>query len=158
SFARAVAMSPRRYLVTGGTGFIGAELCRRLVAAGHSVRVIDNNTRGALRRIAGLESHIDFIRVDGRDWAAGRLARRGVDSVIHLAAINGTEHFYREPELVLDVAIRGTFSVIDACRTESVRELVLVSSSEVYQTPPTIPTAEDVPLSVPDVLNPRYSY
>ena len=48
--------------------------------------------------------------------------------------------------------------MLDACRSENVRELVLTSSSEVYQTPPHVPTAEDAPLSVPDVLNPRYSY
>ena len=49
-------------------------------------------------------------------------------------------------------------SVLDACRHHGIRELVLASSSEVYQTPPGIPTPENVPLSVPDPLNPRYSY
>ena len=49
-------------------------------------------------------------------------------------------------------------NVIDACRTQGVGTLVLASSSEVYQTPPHIPTAEDAPLVVPDVNNPRYSY
>ena len=62
------------------------------------------------------------------------------------------------PELVLDVALRGMLNVIDACRTQGIGELVLASSSEVYQTPPVVPTAEGAPLSVPDVLNPRYSY
>ena len=64
----------------------------------------------------------------------------------------------RSPGLVLDVAIRGMINVLDACRSSGVRELVLASSSEVYQTPPTIPTDETAPLSIPDVLNPRYSY
>ncbi len=151
-------MTARRYLVTGGSGFIGAALVRRLVRDGHAVRVLDDNSRGAVRRLAGIQGDIDVVEADVRDAAAVRSAARGADSIIHLAYVNGTERFYREPEHVLDVAIRGMLAVLDACRVENVRELLLVSSSEVYQTPQHVPTAEDVPLSVPDVLNPRYSY
>src|SRR5262249_13029923 len=71
---------------------------------------------------------------------------------------NGTEFFYSRPDLVLDVAVRGMVNVLDACREHAIGDLVLASSSEVYQTPPAIPTDETVPLSIPDVLNPRYSY
>jgi nucleoside-diphosphate-sugar epimerase len=78
--------------------------------------------------------------------------------VHHLAFVNGTEFFYTMPELVLDVGVRGMVNVIDACRKHGVGTLILASSSEVYQTPPVIPTPEDVALVVPDVLNPRYSY
>ncbi|MDA1044523.1 MAG: NAD-dependent epimerase/dehydratase family protein, partial [Verrucomicrobia bacterium] len=85
-------------------------------------------------------------------------AARGVDSVLHLAFINGTEFFYNRPEIVLDVGVRGMINVLDACRAHRVPELVLASSSEVYQTPPSIPTDETAPLVIPDVLNPRYSY
>jgi dTDP-glucose 4,6-dehydratase/UDP-glucose 4-epimerase len=58
----------------------------------------------------------------------------------------------------VDVAIRGVLTVIDACRDAGVGELVVASSSEAYQSPAQIPTPEDVPLVVPDVKNPRYSY
>jgi dTDP-glucose 4,6-dehydratase/UDP-glucose 4-epimerase len=78
--------------------------------------------------------------------------------VIHLAFVNGTEFFYTKPELVLDVGVRGMLNVLDACREHHVPELVLASSSEVYQSPPVVPTDETVPLSIPDVLNARYSY
>jgi len=54
--------------------------------------------------------------------------------------------------------VRGMLNVVDACRKQNIGKLVLASSSEVYQTPPKIPTDESAPLSVPDVLNPRYSY
>ena len=95
---------------------------------------------------------------DIRDPEVVKRATAGVESVCHLAYINGTEYFYTKPGLVLDVAIRGMINVIDACRASGARDLVLASSSEVYQTPPVIPTDETVPLSIPDVLNPRYSY
>jgi len=85
-------------------------------------------------------------------------AVRGVDGVCHLAFINGTEFFYSRPELVLEVAVKGMSNVLDACLAAGVRELVLTSSSEVYQAPPKIPTDEQVPLSIPDPHNPRYTY
>ena len=85
-------------------------------------------------------------------------AVRGVDEVHHLAFVNGTEFFYSAPELVLDVGVKGMINVIDACRATASRNLVLASSSEVYQTPPQVPTDESAPLLVPDPPNPRYSY
>ncbi|MBF0253893.1 MAG: NAD(P)-dependent oxidoreductase [Candidatus Omnitrophica bacterium] len=146
------------YLVTGGSGFIGSALVRRLVQEGHTVRVFDNLSRGMARRLSGLEGQIEFIQGDVRDADAVDRAVRGTDSVCHLAFINGTEFFYQKPGLVMEVGIKGMFHVMDACHRHGTPELVLASSSEVYQTPPSIPTAEDVPLSVPNPLNPRYSY
>ena len=151
-------MSSKHYLVTGGTGFIGSALVKRLVTDGHKVRVIDNNSRGANRRIADVIDDIEFIEADIRDTDAVIAAAKGIECVCHLAAVNGTEFFYSKPELVLDVGIRGMLAVIDACRANDVGDLVYASSSEVYQTPPRVPTDEDVPLSIPDVRNPRYSY
>ena len=151
-------MSGRRILVTGGSGFIGSALVRALVAAGFAVRVLDDNSRGAPRRLAGIENDIEFIAGDIRDAEAVRRAVDGVDEVHHLAYVNGTEFFYSRPDLVLDVGVKGMVNVIDACRACSVRTLVLASSSEVYQSPPRVPTAEDAPLIVPDPSNPRFSY
>jgi len=148
----------KKYLVTGGTGFLGAALVRRLVADGHSVRVFDNNSRGAMRRLAGIEAAVEMVEGDIRDAEAVRRALAGIDCCCHLAYVNGTEFFYSKPELVLDVAVKGMIAVLDGCRAQGVGDLVLASSSEVYQTPPAVPTAEDAPLSVPDPLNPRYSY
>ena len=149
---------PKHYLVTGGSGFIGAALVRRLVRDGHRVRVLDDNSRGNPRRLGDAAGAVEFVAGDIRDAAAVAKAVRGVDGVLHLAAVNGTRHFYEKPEVVLDVGVRGMLNVLDACRSEGVGDLVLASSSEAYQTPPVVPTPEDIPLVVPDVLNPRYSY
>jgi nucleoside-diphosphate-sugar epimerase len=147
-----------RILVTGGSGFIGSALVKALVKAGSRVRVLDDNSRGSPRRLSEVENEIEFIAGDIRDAAAVQNAAQGMDEVHHLAFVNGTEFFYSKPELVLDVGVRGMLNVIDACRKHNVGTLVLASSSEVYQTPPKVPTAEDAPLSIPDPLNPRYSY
>ncbi|MBL7160292.1 MAG: NAD-dependent epimerase/dehydratase family protein [Candidatus Aenigmarchaeota archaeon] len=145
-----------KYLVTGGTGFIGSALVKRLVRDGHSVRVIDNDLRGSKERLHDVE--VEVVQGDIRNSEAVAKACKGVDSVIHLAFVNGTEFFYTKPDLVLDVGVKGMMNVIDGCMKAGVKELILASSSEVYQSPPIIPTPEDVPLSVPDPLNPRYSY
>ncbi|MQX37420.1 NAD-dependent epimerase/dehydratase family protein [Roseospira navarrensis] len=151
-------MSTPLTLVTGGTGFLGAALVRRLVADGERVRVLDNNWRGRPRRLGDAADAIDLVVADIRDPEAVKAATAGVDRVVHMSAVNGTRFFYEQPELVIDVAVRGILNVIDACRAHGVDDLVVASSSEAYQSPQQIPTPEDVPLVVPDVLNTRYSY
>ena len=148
----------RRILVTGGTGFIGSALVKGLLNAGAVVRSLDNDSRGAVVRLGDAQHRVELVTGDIRDAPAVRDAVRGVDCVCHLAYVNGTEFFYTRPELILEVATKGMMNVLDACLAEGVRDLVLMSSSEVYQSPPTIPTGETVPLTVPDVLNPRFSY
>ncbi|MGB6351347.1 MAG: NAD-dependent epimerase/dehydratase family protein [Pseudolabrys sp.] len=147
-----------RILVTGGSGFIGSGLVKALVKAGHHVRVLDDNSRGSPRRLTDVASDIEFCAGDIRDGSVVEKAAIGMDEVHHLAFVNGTEFFYSQSDLVLDVGVRGIVNVIDACRKNDIGMLVLASSSEVYQTPPKIPTDESGPLVIPDPLNPRYSY
>ena len=135
-------MMARKYLVTGGAGFLGAALVRRLVSLGHAVRVLDDGSRGTPRRLADIADRLDYVQGDIRDAETVAAATRGMDSVLHLAAVNGTEFFYSKPELVLSVGVRGMLNVIEACRRNDVGDLVVASSSEVYQTPPTVPTDE----------------
>ncbi|MEA2945864.1 MAG: hypothetical protein QOI40_1194 [Alphaproteobacteria bacterium] len=151
-------MSARRVLVTGGSGFIGSALVKALLRRGEAVRVFDDNSRGNLRRLSEVERDIELVSGDVRDAAAVDAAMRGIDEVHHLAFVNGTATFYSAPDLVLDVGVKGIVNVIDACRKHGVGRLVLASSSEVYQSPPQVPTDETAPLVVPDPLNPRLSY
>src|SRR3989338_8466239 len=135
-------MKKKKYLVTGGTGFIGSALVKRLVKEGYGIRVLDNDIRGAAERLKDIKDKIELVKADIRDFDEVRKACKNVDSVIHLAYINGTEYFYKMPELVLEVAVKGMMNVIDGCMKENARELVLASSSEVYQSPPKVPTDE----------------
>lgn len=151
-------MSARKYLVTGGSGFIGSSLVKSLVRGGHQVRVFDDNSRGSLERLREVLDDVEFVVGDIREPQQVRRACEGMDAVCHLAYVNGTEYFYSKPALVLEVGVKGMLNVLDGCRAEGVPELLLMSSSEVYQTPPVIPTPEEVPLLVPDVMEARYSY
>jgi len=151
-------MTQKTYLVTGGTGFLGSALVKRLVEAGNRVRVFDNGSRGDQGRLAALSGACEFVQGDIRDADAVERATQSVDSVCHLAFINGTEFFYSKPDLVLEVGVKGIINVVDACLKQNVGELILASSSEVYHEPPVVPTNESVPLCIPDPWNPRYSY
>lgn len=151
-------MSGKSYLVTGGTGFIGAALVHALLKSGNRIRVLDNQSRGSMRRISAISKEIEIVEADIRDAESVVKATKGIDSVCHLAFVNGTQFFYEKPDLVLDVGVKGMVNVLDACMQNKVPELVVASSSEVYQQSPVVPTDETVALAIPDVTNPRYSY
>lgn len=145
-------------VVTGGGGFIGSYLVRRLVADGWDVAVVDNLARGRVARLATVMDRLEWHQADVRDVEVMTNAARGAEVIFHLAAVNGTENFYNHPDLVLDVGLRGALAAVEAGQRAGVPDLVVASSAEVYQTPPVVPTDESVPLTLPDSLNPRYSY
>ncbi|MBX9743841.1 MAG: NAD-dependent epimerase/dehydratase family protein [Chlamydiales bacterium] len=148
----------KKILVTGGMGFLGAALVRRLVSSHHVIRVLDNGFRSNSQKFFDVIDEIEIVAADIRDAEAVYQAICGVDTVIHLAAVNGTEFFYSKPELVLEVGVKGILNVLDGCIKAGVDDLVVASSSEVYQTPHQIPTDETASLMIPDITNPRYSY
>lgn len=151
-------MKPKHYLVTGGTGFIGSALVKSLLAAGNKITILDDNSRGRPHRVESVLGQVTMVNGDVRKAEDVMRASEGVDGVVHLAYVNGTEFFYTKPELILEVGVKGMVNVLDACLARGIRELVLASSSEVYHLPPTVPTDESAPMVVPDPLNPRYSY
>lgn len=148
----------KKVVVTGGGGFIGAYLVKKLVHEGWDVGVIDTMVRGDASRFSEVKDQIRLHNIDIRDEDAVTKAIVGAEVMMHLAAINGTENFYKRPELVLDVGVRGALAVVNACRRAGVPDLVVASSAEVYQTPAIVPTTENIPLMLPNSLNPRYSY
>lgn len=145
-------------LVTGGSGFLGAGLVRELVEAGHTVRILDDNSRGHPRRLDGVLDQIEFIEGDVRDAAAVRAASDGCDVVWHLAYVNGTRYFYEKPDVVLDVGIKGALNTVEAALDAGVKRYVLASTSETYNQPTHVPTSETERLMIPDITNPRFSY
>ena len=81
-----------------------------------------------------------------------------MDTVIHLAYVNGTKFFYKKPFEILDIAVNGLINILDFCKKKNVKNFYLASSSEVYQNPFKIPTNEEEMLKIPNIYNPRYSY
>ena len=148
----------KKILVTGGSGFLGSALVKRLVKEGEDVVVLDNGSRGNLKRLESIFEKITYIEGDIRDLKTVKTATYGCDTIFHLAFINGTRFFYEKPELVLDVGLKGAMNTIEAAREYNVGTYIMASSSEIYQEPTKIPTDEAERAIIPDVTNPRFSY
>jgi nucleoside-diphosphate-sugar epimerase len=145
-------------LITGGSGFIGSAITKYLVQRKNKVIVFDNNSRGKLVRLKEVKNKIKFIKGDIRNRKKLLSIRDQVDTVIHLAYVNGTKFFYRKPFEILDIAVNGLINILDFCKKKKVKNFYLASSSEVYQNPFKIPTNEEEMLKIPSIYNPRYSY
>ena len=148
----------KKFLITGGSGFIGSALAIRLLQEGNEVVIFDNNSRGHINNLSEYKNEIQFINGDIRNKEEVLNACIGIDSVCHLAYINGTSTFYTKPHLILEVALKGMMNIMDACIENNISDFFLASSSEVYQNPVNIPTDESIELKISDIFNPRFSY
>jgi nucleoside-diphosphate-sugar epimerase len=122
-------------------------IIRVLVRAGHQVRVLDNLSTGSVENLADVLDAIEFVRGDVRDYGAVEYAVRGVDAVVHLAALIDVAESVEKPDLYFDVNVRGTYNVAKASR--NINTFVFASSSAVYGEPIRVPIPEDHPLTSP---------
>ncbi len=112
--------------MTGGAGFVGATLVRRLVASGYRVRVLDNLTTGDAAHLADVDA--ELVKGDIRDAAALDDALQGLSAVIHLAAAGSVIGSVQDPEMNFEVNVLGTFRVLDAARRAGVERVVQAST------------------------------
>lgn len=147
----------KKYLITGGLGFVGNALAKSLIKKNNSVIILDNQFRNT--NLNDLNNkNCKIYKADIRNKNLLKRISKNIDAVIHLASINGTNYFYEQPQLVLDVSLKGMMNILEVCEENNVSEFFFTSSSEVYQNAPYYPTDEKVPLTIPDPFNPRYSY
>ena len=139
-----------RHFVTGGAGFIGSNLCDRLLAAGHAVVAYDNLSTGFERFIqqAGDQPGFSLARGDLLDLPRLTQAMAGCEFVFHLAANAdvrfGTEH----PRKDLEQNTIATFNVLEAMRANGIRRIAFSSTGSIYGEASVIPTPEDAPFPV----------
>ena len=147
-----------RVLITGGTGFLGSALAKKLVELNFDVILFDNNVRGSLDKIKNIYDKVTFVDGDIRNIDDVKKVSSNIDTIFHLAFINGTKYFYEKPELVLDVGVKGALNILDFAGQSKANTFIMASSSEVYNAPTTIPTLENERAIVTDIKNPRFSY
>jgi len=134
------------YLVTGGAGFIGSHIIDELLARGHRVRVLDNFSTGRRENIVHVSDDIELIEGDITSYERVHNAAKGVDVVIHLAALPSVPRSIQDPLTTHQVNTTGTLNVLLAARDEGVRRVVIASSSSVYGANPLLPKREDMVL------------
>ena len=145
----------KKFLVTGGDGFIGSAICKMLLNMGFKVISLDNRSRN--RKFENKKLYTS-LNCDITDYRELKKIKGNFDSIVHLAFINGTKYFYEKPEDVIRVGIMGTYNILKFAKKKKIKNFYISSSSEVYQTPQFIPTDENETMRVPDAYNPRYSY
>lgn len=128
-----------RLLVTGGAGFIGANLCARLLREGHAVSVLDDLSTGSVDNLAGMD--VDLVAASILDGPALSSAVGRVDSVVHLAAIPSVPRSVAAPAPSHDVNATGTLRVLEAARSTGAH-VTVASSSSVYGANPNLPKRE----------------
>ncbi|HSM15004.1 MAG TPA: NAD-dependent epimerase/dehydratase family protein, partial [Thermoanaerobaculia bacterium] len=148
----------RHILLTGGAGFIGSHVARRLLARGDRITVLDDFNDfydPALKRanVEGLEEREDWTLIEGDIRDAARVDRifadGGFDAVIHLAARAGVRPSLKEPILYEDVNCIGTLRLLEAARRHGPENFVFASSSSVYGINEKIPFSEEDPVDLP---------
>lgn len=132
------------FLVTGGAGFIGSNLCEAITGMGYQVRCLDNLSTGKQENIDFLtgRNHYTFIKGDIRELETCLEACEGVDYVLHQAAWGSVPRSIEMPLLYEEINIRGTLNMMEAARQKQVKKFVYASSSSVYGDHPVLPKVE----------------
>ena len=145
-----------KYLVTGGAGFIGSHIVRKLLEQGDSVRVLDNFSTGKRENLEEVArqfngDRFEVIEGDLRDAARVEEAVRNVEVIFHEGAFVSVPQSLEEPQTCFDVNITGTSRLLDIARAAGVRRAVLASSAAVYGNADAFPLVEE---TLPQPLTP----
>ena len=132
------------FLVTGGAGFIGSNLCEAITDMGYRVRCLDNLSTGKQENVDFLSDreNYTFIKGDIRDLDTCMEACKGVDFVLNQAAWGSVPRSIEMPLLYEEINIRGTLNMMEAARQQGVKKFVFASSSSVYGDHPVLPKVE----------------
>jgi len=136
-----------KYLVTGGAGFIGSNIVKRLLSEGQGVRVIDNFSTGNKKNIEPFLDKIDLLEGDFTELDVARSAVKGVDYVIHTGAIPSVPRSVDDPIKTNNSNITGTLNLLIASRDEKVKRFVYSASSSAYGDSKVMPKEETMPIA-----------
>jgi len=135
------------FLVTGGAGFIGSNICTKLISQGYFVRVIDNLLTGKKSNLAAISDKIEFIEADMGNPDAARAAMKGIDVVLHQGALPSVPRSVDDPALTHRHCVDATFTLLLAARDAKVKRFVYAASSSAYGDTPTLPKIETMPVN-----------
>jgi nucleoside-diphosphate-sugar epimerase len=133
-----------KFLVTGGAGFIGSNICKELIAQDCFVRVLDNLLTGKKSNLASIIDKIDFIQADMGDAQVARSAMKDIDVVLHHGALPSVPLSVDDPASTHRHCVDATFTLLLAARDAGVKRFVYAASSSAYGDTPTSPKVESM--------------
>ena len=136
-----------KFLVTGGAGFIGSNICNKLVSQGCFVRVIDNLLTGKKSNLAGIADKIEFIEADMGNADAARAAMKEIDVVLHEGALPSVPRSVDDPAATHRHCVDATFTLLMAARDAKIKRFVYAASSSAYGDTPILPKVETMPVN-----------
>lgn len=136
-----------KYLVTGGAGFIGSNIVKKLVELGEDVRVLDDLSTGKSGNLEPFLKQIEFIHGNFTDLDTARKAVDGVDFVLHQGAIPSVPRSIDDPVKTNNANVLGTLNMLLASKDLGVKKFVYAASSSAYGDSPTMPKVETMPVS-----------
>jgi nucleoside-diphosphate-sugar epimerase len=134
----------KRYLVTGGAGFIGSRIVARLVGEGELVRAVDNLSTGQSIRLKDVRDSIEFVEGDLADERVSKEVVRGVDFVLHQAAVPSVQRSVRDTIGTNRSNVTATLNILESCRKAGVRRFVYAASSSAYGDTEVLPKVEEM--------------
>lgn len=137
------AVSPGKILVTGGAGFIGSHLVDALLAAGFSVRVVDDFSTGSLTNLPGDHPDLEVVEADVAHAQVAEQAVAGVAAVVHLAAVASVQASVENPAVTHSANFISTLHLLEACRRHGVSRFIYASSAAVYGNGAPLPISEE---------------
>ncbi len=140
-----------KFLVTGGAGFIGSNICKKLVSQDCFVRVVDNLLTGRKENIAAVIDEVEFIEADMGDDKIARDAMKDIDFCLHQGALPSVPRSVDDPAATHEHCVNATLTLLLAARDAGVKRFVYASSSSAYGDTPTLPKIETMP---PQPLSP----
>jgi len=139
-------MSKKKILITGATGFIGSHLTELCVKKGFKVSAFDRyNPQYNLNCLndSKYKKDINFIFGDIRDYDSVYKASKGMDIILHLAALIGIPYSYYSPMAYIKTNIEGTYNILEATKNLNIKQLIVTSTSETYGTAQKVPISEN---------------
>jgi len=136
-----------KFLVTGGAGFIGSNICKRLVSQNCFVRVVDNLLTGKKSNLADVIDKIEFIQADMGDSEVAQSAMKDIDVVLHEGALPSVPVSVENPAATHKHCVDATFTLLLAARDAGIKRFVYAASSSAYGDAPTSPKVETMPTS-----------
>jgi len=131
-----------KFLVTGGAGFIGSNICKQLVSEDCFVRVVDNLLTGKKDNLADVINRIEFIEADMGDEGIARKAMKDIDVVLHEGALPSVPRSIDDPVATHRHCVDATFTLLLAARDAGIKRFVYASSSSAYGDTPVLPKVE----------------